>query len=216
MRHVVLILSVLSAGGLWSLAAPPETPPPEAEPSETEPSETAPPEGAPPEAPPNANLPSFELTRGERPITVQQTALDEEGGIAVTRGGSSCRDDENISFFYAPDPKRIDTTVDNTRIRSSIVFRSQPKEGGAEAQDRALKRRAGELGVSEAEVVRRALARALGEDSGSPLAGRRHELLTALFEDADRAARTHRLPEGYTFDREALYEDDRRFTRWDE
>ena len=150
MRHVVLILSVLSAGGLWSLAAPPETPPPEAEPSETESSETEQPETAPPEAPPNANLPSFELTRGERPITVQQTALDEEGGIAVTRGGSSCRDDENISFFYAPDPKRIDTTVDNTRIRSSIVFRSQPKEGGAAAQDRAvLDFYGGSLGVNE-------------------------------------------------------------------
>lgn len=84
------------------------------------------------------------------------------------------------------------------------------------AQDQALKRRAGELGVSEAEVVRRALDRALGEGSVSPLAGRRQELLAALFEDADRAARTHRPPEDDTFDREALYEDDRRFTRWDE
>ncbi len=139
MRRVVLALGVLCGGGWWGHAAPPETPPSE-ESSETE----------PPEAPPNANLPSFELTRGERPITVQQTALDEEGGIAITRGGAECREDENISFFYAPDPKRIDTTVDNTRIRSSIVFRSQPKEGGAEAQDRAvLDFYGGSLGVND-------------------------------------------------------------------
>lgn len=83
------------------------------------------------------NLPSFELRRGDRPITVQQTATDAEGGIAITRGGRDCRARENISFFYAPDPKRIETKVANTTIRSSIVLRTQPKEGGAEAQDRA-------------------------------------------------------------------------------
>lgn len=87
---------------------------------------------------PDANLPTFELRRDDRPITVQQTALDAEGGIAITRGGSGCRADENISFFYAPDPKRIETTVNNTLIRSSVVLRSQPKEGGAEAQDDAV------------------------------------------------------------------------------
>lgn len=87
---------------------------------------------------PAANLPSFELQRGDRPITVQQTATDAEGGIAITRGGSECRKDENLSFYYAPDPKRINTKVDNTRIRSSIVLRTQPKEGGAEAQDKAV------------------------------------------------------------------------------
>lgn len=86
----------------------------------------------------DVNLPTFELRRDDRPITVQQTALDAEGGIAITRGGSDCRADENISFFYAPDPKRIETTVNNTRIRSSVVLRSQPKEGGAEAQDDAV------------------------------------------------------------------------------
>ena len=143
MRRVVLTLGVLCLGGLWGHAAPPATTPseteaPEAEPSEAAPSETGQPEAAPSEGAPNANLPSFALRRGERPITVQQTALDEEGGVAITRGGRDCREDENISFFYAPDPKLIDTTVDNTRIRSSIVFRSQPKEGGAEAQDRAV------------------------------------------------------------------------------
>lgn len=85
-----------------------------------------------------------------------------------------------------------------------------------EAQDQALKRRAGELGVSEAEVVRRALDRALGGGSMSPLGGRRREILAALFDDADRVAQTHRLPEGYRFDREKLYEEDERFTRWND
>ncbi len=91
---------------------------------------------AQPEA--DVNLPSFELRRGERPITVQQTASDAEGGIAITRGGSECRQNENLSFFYAPDPKRIETKVGNTTIRSNAVLRTQPKEGGAEAQDRAV------------------------------------------------------------------------------
>lgn len=99
---------------------------------------------------PAANLPSFELQRDDRPITVQQTATDAEGGIAITRGGSACREDENLSFYYAPDPKRIDTKVDNTRIRSSIVLRTQPKEGGAEAQDEAvLSFFGGSLGLDE-------------------------------------------------------------------
>ncbi len=99
---------------------------------------------APPPATPaatanlDANLPSFELKRDDRPITVQQTATDAEGGISVTRGGSECRKNENLSFYYAPNPKRIDTKVDNTRIRSSIVLRTQPKEGGADAQDKAV------------------------------------------------------------------------------
>lgn len=132
-------LGVLAAA--WSLAAQPVPPPDEPAPkAETQPTETT----------PDANLPSFELRRGERPITVQQTATDAEGGINITRGGSECRETENISFFYAPDPKRIETTVDNTRIRSSIVFRTQPKEGGAEAQDRAvLDFYGGSLGVNE-------------------------------------------------------------------
>jgi lipopolysaccharide export system protein LptA len=85
----------------------------------------------------DVNLPSFELRRDDRTITVQQTARDDEGGISITRGGD-CRRDQDISFYYAPNPKRIDTRVNNTRIRSNVVLRSQPKEGGAEAQDRAV------------------------------------------------------------------------------
>ena len=85
-----------------------------------------------------SNLPSFELQRDNRPITVQQTATDAEGGINIIKGGPTCRKDKNLSFYYAPDPKRIDTKVNNTRIRSSIVLRTQPKKGGAEAQDKAV------------------------------------------------------------------------------
>lgn len=118
-----VLLALIGLGSTWGLTAPPETTPPESAPSETA---------------LDANLPSFELRRGERPITVQQTASDAEGGFSITRAGPTCRTDENLSFYYAPSPKQIDTTVDNTRIRSSIVFRTQPKEGGSEAQDRAV------------------------------------------------------------------------------
>ena len=87
----------------------------------------------------DANLPSFELKRDDRPITVQQTATDAEGRhFSCRKVGATCRKDENLSFYYAPNPKRIDTKVDNTRIRSSIVLRTQPKEGGADAQDKAV------------------------------------------------------------------------------
>ena len=113
--------------------------------AQTEPVPLSPPPDAPADTAtnsdtvnPDANLPSFELKRDDRPITVQQTATDAEGGISVVQGGPTCRKDENLSFYYAPNPKRIDTKVDNTRIRSSIVLRTQPKEGGADAQDKAV------------------------------------------------------------------------------
>lgn len=79
-----------------------------------------------------------------------------------------------------------------------------------EAQDRALKRRARELGVSEAEVVRRALDAAL---FGTESAGRR--AIESFLTRAADIAETHALPDGYRFDRRKLYEEDRRFTRWD-
>ena len=124
-------IGLLSAGLAQTDPVPP-TPPPDT------PAETAATTASSDTATPDANLPSFELKRDDRPITVQQTATDAEGGISVTRGGSECRKNENLSFYYAPNPKRIDTKVDNTRIRSSIVLRTQPKEGGADAQDKAV------------------------------------------------------------------------------
>jgi len=82
-----------------------------------------------------------------------------------------------------------------------------------ESQDKALKRRAKELGISEAEVVRRALDEALKGETKATLFAQR--ALDSFLERADRLAQTYRPPEGYRFDRQALYEEDERFTRWD-
>lgn len=81
-----------------------------------------------------------------------------------------------------------------------------------EAQDKALKKRAKELGVSEAEVVRRALDEALQGEKRASLAGR--QALADFLKRADELAKTHSFAEGYRFDRQALYEEDERFTRW--
>ena len=127
-RLWLLGTGLLNAGLAQTAATPPSLPP-------DAPAETATNSDT---VNPDANLPSFELKRDDRPITVQQTATDAEGGISVVQGGPTCRKNENLSFYYAPNPKRIDTKVDNTRIRSSIVLRTQPKEGGADAQDKAV------------------------------------------------------------------------------
>ncbi|MFA5569381.1 MAG: CopG family transcriptional regulator [Trueperaceae bacterium] len=83
-----------------------------------------------------------------------------------------------------------------------------------EAQDKALKRRAKELGVSEAEVVRRALDESLSGERRTHVTAR--QALESFLERADHIARTNSFPEGYRFDRQALYEEDQRFKRWDE
>jgi hypothetical protein len=83
----------------------------------------------------------------------------------------------------------------------------------SEEHERALKARARELGVSEAELVRRLLDGLLldGEEgSGLTRALARPGVAEALddfLEEADRLAESHRFPEGYWFDREELYED---------
>ncbi len=79
----------------------------------------------------------------------------------------------------------------------------------SDEHERALKARARELGVSEAELVRRLLdGLLLGGEGGSglPKAGAT-EALEGFLEEADRLAESHRFPEGYRFDREELYED---------
>jgi len=83
-----------------------------------------------------------------------------------------------------------------------------------EAQDKALKRRAKELGVSEAEVVRQALDAALQGDVYSPVLKRNKQVLQAFFAEADDLIQSHPFPENYRFERQALYEEDERFTRW--
>jgi hypothetical protein len=83
----------------------------------------------------------------------------------------------------------------------------------SDEHERALKARARELGVSEAELLRRLLdGLLLGGEGGSglPKAGAKAgatEALEGFLEEADRLAESHRFPEGYRFDREELYED---------
>ncbi len=77
--------------------------------------------------------------------------------------------------------------------------------------ERALKARARELGVSEAELVRRLLDGLLLEGEGGTGLARAGaaEALEGFLREADRLAESHSFPEGYRFDREELYEEDR-------
>ena len=81
-----------------------------------------------------------------------------------------------------------------------------------ETQDQALKQRARELGISEAELVRRALDAALYPKDNAHLATPRRAALTKLLDDAKRLSETHAFPKTYHFDRDALY--DEREDRW--
>ncbi|MBI2893624.1 MAG: hypothetical protein HYY06_08725 [Deltaproteobacteria bacterium] len=72
-----------------------------------------------------------------------------------------------------------------------------------ERQERALKKKARSLGISEAELVRQALDRVL-EAPSRPRSGR-ETALAAFLERADAIAREHRLPG--RFRREELYEE---------
>jgi hypothetical protein len=81
-----------------------------------------------------------------------------------------------------------------------------------ETQDRALKARAKELGISEAELVRRALDAALRSKENAYFAFPRRSALTQFLDNAKRLSEGHHLPEGYRFNREELY--DEREGRW--
>lgn len=72
-----------------------------------------------------------------------------------------------------------------------------------EGQDEVLKDQARKLGISEAELARRALSEFLSERSST--ATRRPEALRALLERTRSLSEKHRLPSGYQFDREDLY-----------
>lgn len=72
-----------------------------------------------------------------------------------------------------------------------------------EGQDDVLKDQARELGISEAELVRRALGSFLSE--GSSMALRRPDVLDTLLERTRTLSEKHRLSSGYRFDREELY-----------
>ena len=73
----------------------------------------------------------------------------------------------------------------------------------------ALKARARELGVSEAELVRRMLDSVLLDEEGrGGLAGASAaEAIEGFLEEAERLAESHRFQSGYVFDRNELYED---------
>jgi len=78
-----------------------------------------------------------------------------------------------------------------------------------EDQDRLLKERARKLGVSEAELVRMALDRFLFGGEGQTIAKARASL-EAFLAEARRLAGTHRFPEGWRLDREALHAEEGR------
>lgn len=80
----------------------------------------------------------------------------------------------------------------------------------SEEHERMLKARAREIGVSEAELVRGFLDRLLlGDDSRGVVPPGRAEAAQSFLESTDRIAGSHTFPEGYRFDREELYEEDR-------
>ena len=74
-----------------------------------------------------------------------------------------------------------------------------------EAQEEALKNRARSLGISEAELTRRALDAFLAESSPDTL--QRRPVLDRLLEHTRDLADRHQLPSDYEFDREELYAD---------
>jgi hypothetical protein len=77
----------------------------------------------------------------------------------------------------------------------------------SDEHERAL--RAREIGVSEAELVRRMLDGLLLDGPvGGGLAGAGvAEALEDFLEEADRLAESHNFPEGYLFSRDELYEE---------
>ena len=81
-----------------------------------------------------------------------------------------------------------------------------------ETQDRALKARARELGISEAELVRRALDAALRPKEHAHFASPRRAALRRLLDNAKRLSEQHAFTEGYRFNREELYNE--REGRW--
>jgi len=79
----------------------------------------------------------------------------------------------------------------------------------SDEHDRALKARARELGVSEAELVRRMMDGLLLDGAGwSGLAGASAAgALEDFLEEADRLAESHRFADDYLFSRDELYGD---------
>ncbi|MCA9840266.1 MAG: hypothetical protein KC422_25370 [Trueperaceae bacterium] len=81
-----------------------------------------------------------------------------------------------------------------------------------EQQERALKNKAKALGISEAELVRQALNTVLKEEAQTRPAEK--SLLDTLFAEADQIAKDYQFGEKDSFDRQSLYEDDKRQNRF--
>ena len=79
-------------------------------------------------------------------------------------------------------------------------------------QERALKERAREEGVAEADLVREALQRYLWRDSERSVPEDRRKLVEELIGGNRRLAKHLKFPEGYKFEREELYSE--REDRW--
>lgn len=79
-------------------------------------------------------------------------------------------------------------------------------------QERALKERARKEGLAEAEIVREALARHLQYSPDPIIREHRRKAVEDLIAMSEKVSRRHRLPEGYSFSREELY--DKREERW--
>lgn len=84
-------------------------------------------------------------------------------------------------------------------IRKQLYIKSE--------HERALKLKARELGVSEAELVRNLLDGLLLDATSGGALGDAGIALEEFFEEADGMVSARAFPEGYRFDREELYED---------
>ncbi len=79
-------------------------------------------------------------------------------------------------------------------------------------QDALLKRKAQELGLSEAELVRRALEIALNEKQ-KPI-NSNSSILQAVLDDARAFSRSHQPDTNYVYKRGDAYANEQRLERW--
>lgn len=93
---------------------------------------------------------------------------------------------------------------ENTKVRKQLYITRE--------QEHALKERAREEGLTEAEIVREALDRHLRPGSDPVIPVHRRQALEELHTLWGKIARHHQLPTDFRFDREQLYAE--REYRW--
>ena len=81
-------------------------------------------------------------------------------------------------------------------------------------QDAALKRKAHSLGVSQAEVVRRAISAALSENS--QLLASKDLVSERVLENSLQLSKIYRSSDGDQLKRDDAYSSEPRFTRWEQ